>query len=461
MTVKHTARMPLRVRLVVTVTVLLALALLPLSRLVTGSLGGIPALVAALILAVLIAGAHRFPVHIGPKRKANVSTIPEVAAVLLLPGLLAVTTLTAGVLAGEVHRRTPPIQWLFNAALAAIRAVVGGLINATLLRALPSPLAEPAAALAALTAMHALTTALVTAITAVHLRENPFTRAILPQRDLLLSEIVLALTGVIVALAAAEDAWALPLAIAPAAIAWRALRDGVALRVQTRAAVEELADIVDMRDHYTAEHCRRVADLARLTAQRLGLPNAEVELVALAARVHDVGKIGIKSSILMKPDQLTEAEWREMRTHPEIGARLLRRFPEFARGSELVLHHHERYDGTGYPHHLAGDRIPLGARILAVVDAWDAMTSQRAYRSALDPAHARAQLLAGRGAQFDPKVVDAFIALLEERPTLAHVTAHPRQEVDTAPGAHRYVPGPAVAGASAPRSRPAVPISRA
>ncbi|MER3419046.1 MAG: hypothetical protein C4290_00300, partial [Chloroflexota bacterium] len=93
MTVKHTARMPLRVRLVVTVTVLLALALLPLSRLVTGSLGGIPALVAALILAVLIAGAHRFPVHIGPKRKANVSTIPEVAAVLLLPGLLAVTTL--------------------------------------------------------------------------------------------------------------------------------------------------------------------------------------------------------------------------------------------------------------------------------------------------------------------------------------------------------------------------------
>ncbi len=443
--------LPARLYPFVIAVVVAATALLPLGRVVAGSIQGVPAFIVACLLAALIVGAYRFPVHIGPKRKANVSTIPEVAAVLLLPGLLAVAVLTAGAMVGGTRRRTPAVQWLFNAALAAIRAVLGGSTNALLVRALPPPLAEPAAALAAVAAMYAVTTALVAAITAVHLRGNPFSHALLPQRDLLLSEVALGLTGVIVALAAMQDAWAVPLAIAPAAIAWRALRDGVALRVQTRLAVEELADIVDLRDHYTAEHCRRVAELARLTARRLALPPREVELVALAARVHDVGKIGIKSSILMKPGPLNDADWQEMRTHPEIGARLLARFPEFARGCAIVRHHHERYDGRGYPDGLAGDAIPLGARILAVVDAWDAMTSHRAYRPALDPSQARAQLRRGRGTQFDPVVLDAFLALLDARPDLAAVADRSRQDVDAPPAVAGRTAAPPRRPAPAPR----------
>jgi HD-GYP domain-containing protein (c-di-GMP phosphodiesterase class II) len=287
--------------------------------------------------------------------------------------------------------------------------------------------------LGAAAGMYVTATALVLGITAVQLRENPLRRAWASQRETMITEAALSLTGILTALAAAERPWALLLLIAPAAIAQRALRDGVALRAQTRLALEELADIVDMRDHYTYEHSRRVAELARATAKRLGLRDEAVELVTMAGRVHDVGKIGIKSSVLMKPGKLTDAEWQEMRSHPVVGARLITNFPQFALGRELVLHHHERYDGKGYPGKLAGERIPLGARILAVADAWDAMTSHRAYRRALDLAHVRAEMERGSGTQFDPDVVHAFLAVLDERPDLAAPAVQVEQDVDHGP----------------------------
>src|SRR6185437_766757 len=145
------------------------------------------------------------------------------------------------------------------------------------------------------------------------------------------------------------SAWTLPLLAAPAFVAQRALRDGVALRAQTRLALEEIADIVDMRDHYTFEHSKRVAELARATARKLALSADDIDLIWMAGRVHDVGKIGIKSSVLLKPGRLTDDEFDEMRTHPEVGARLIARFPQFARGGVFVRHHHERWDGNGYP----------------------------------------------------------------------------------------------------------------
>ncbi len=226
---------------------------------------------------------------------------------------------------------------------------------------------------------------------------------------------------------------ALLLLAGPAVLAQRALRDGVAPQAQTRLALEELADIIDMRDHYTYEHSRRVAELARATARRLGLKTDAVELVTMAGRVHDVGKIGIKSSVLMKPGKLTDVEWQEMRSYPVVGARLIANFPRVAQGRELVLHHHERYDGKGYPGRLAGNRIPLGARILAVANAWDAMTSHRAYRRALNLDHVRAEMTRGSGTQFDPEILAAFLATLDERPDLAMPAVQVEQDVDSAP----------------------------
>jgi len=144
----------------------------------------------------------------------------------------------------------------------------------------------------------------------------------------------------------------------------------------------------------------------------LKLPDHEVEVIRLAARVHDLGKIAVPDQVLHKQGRLTPEEFELMKKHPETGAEILAKFPEYKRGRQLVLAHHERIDGLGYPHGLAGRAIALGARILAVADSWDAMTSDRPYRKALDPAIALAELQRGRGTQWDPEVVDAFAATL-------------------------------------------------
>jgi HD-GYP domain-containing protein (c-di-GMP phosphodiesterase class II) len=139
------------------------------------------------------------------------------------------------------------------------------------------------------------------------------------------------------------------------------------------------------------------------------MQGAGAELIIAAARVHDIGKIGIPDRVLNKPGMLTAEERAIMETHPERGADLLRRYPDFAQGVEIVRHHHERWDGTGYPYRLKGTDIPLGARIVAVADSFDAMTSDRPYRPALPVRKAVEILRAGRGEQWDAVIVDAFL----------------------------------------------------
>lgn len=220
----------LRVRLYVAATVAVALLLLPLSRLSPGTRSGSIAILEALVLAALNIGAQRRPVHLGARRKVTAGTAVEVAAVLLLPGPIAVLTLVAAAVAGGMQTPARTAQRLFNAAVAALRAIVGTATYATLLQWLPAPLAEPAAACAAATVMYVCTTALVQGIAAVQLRTNPLQRASLPSRDLLLIEAALSLCGVLTAQAAAHHAWTLPLVIVPGYIGSRALRDRAALQ---------------------------------------------------------------------------------------------------------------------------------------------------------------------------------------------------------------------------------------
>jgi len=178
------------------------------------------------------------------------------------------------------------------------------------------------------------------------------------------------------------------------------------------ATVVGLAEALDIRDTGTPGHCHAVGRYAEITATQLGLPTEQVERVRLAGVVHDVGKIGVSDRVLAKPGPLDADEWREMRTHPEIGARLLAH-SEFDDLRAWVLAHHERPDGRGYPNRLAGAEIPLEARIVAVADAFEAMTADRAYRSALGEEAARAELEAGAGTQFDADVVSAFLTALK------------------------------------------------
>jgi HD-GYP domain-containing protein (c-di-GMP phosphodiesterase class II) len=151
-------------------------------------------------------------------------------------------------------------------------------------------------------------------------------------------------------------------------------------------------------------------------ARELGLPRERVERVRLAGVLHDVGKIGVSDVILRKPGPLDDAEWAEMRRHPEIGARILGA-SEFDDIRAWVLAHHERPDGRGYPNGLRGDEIPVEARILAVADAYEAMTSDRVYRAAIGDEAARAELRRGSGSQFDPLVVQALLVVLDSAST--------------------------------------------
>ncbi len=175
-----------------------------------------------------------------------------------------------------------------------------------------------------------------------------------------------------------------------------------------------LAVALDFRDNETAGHSRRVVRYCSEIAQTIGCAtNIRIE-INRGAFLHDLGKIAIPDAILFKKDKLTPQEWDVMKTHPWIGYNLVSRIPMLAPVAEILLTHHERYDGRGYPRGLISGEIPLGARIFAVADTLDAMTSDRPYRKALPFSAARAEIMRESGHQFDPQVVKAFLAIPEE-----------------------------------------------
>ena len=194
------------------------------------------------------------------------------------------------------------------------------------------------------------------------------------------------------------------------------------LEQDLQRVVKALTGAVEAKDAYTEGHLQRVNAYALEVGRRLGLAPRELELLQIASALHDIGKIGIPEHVLGKAGELSPDERAVMQRHPEIGARLLARTEGLREAAPLVLHHQERWDGRrdgefpGYPAGLAGDAIPLGARIIAVVDAFDAMTTDRPYRRAMPARRAREELLAQRGGQFDPQVVDVFLDVLAVRP---------------------------------------------
>ena len=170
-----------------------------------------------------------------------------------------------------------------------------------------------------------------------------------------------------------------------------------------------LAKTIEARDPYTGGHSKKVVDLAIKTAKHMNLPSADIQTIRMAAFLHDIGKISVPDEILKKPGALTDDEWAVMKKHPDVGADIILSVSKLAYVAPLVRFHHEKYDGSGYPYGLQGDWIPLGARILAVVDAYSAITDGRVYRPARTHEEAIKEILNCSGTEFDPKVVDAFI----------------------------------------------------
>ncbi len=190
----------------------------------------------------------------------------------------------------------------------------------------------------------------------------------------------------------------------------RSLQDDKGRRAAHLGTFRALASAVDARDSRTADHSDRVANHAVAMARRLGLSSQTIAELEVAAGLHDIGKIGVPDDVLMKPGRLTSSQWELMRQHAVVGSSILRSAPFSKAIKEAVRHVHEWWDGHGYPDELKGEQIPLLARILAVADAFEAMTSDRPYRRALSADEAVAELQRMRGVQFDPAIVDAFCA---------------------------------------------------
>ena len=182
----------------------------------------------------------------------------------------------------------------------------------------------------------------------------------------------------------------------------------------TIQAIMTVANTVDAKDEYTKGHSMRVAAYAELVAQRLGWPEEEVQNVYYVAMLHDVGKIGVPDAVLNKPFRLTDLEFRLIQNHTVMGAEILKDFKMFPNVNVGAKYHHERYDGKGYPEGLKAESIPIVARIIALVDSYDAMTSNRVYRRRLSDEVVRQELEKGKGSQWDPDLVDIFLELINE-----------------------------------------------
>ena len=178
--------------------------------------------------------------------------------------------------------------------------------------------------------------------------------------------------------------------------------------------VRALTSAVDAKDPYTCGHSDRVARVAVRLAEELGCDAKMRKTLYLAGLLHDVGKIGIDDHVLRKAERLSDAEYEHIKQHTEIGHRILHDLPKLEEVLQVVLHHHESWDGGGYPHHLGSERIPFGARIVAVADAFDAMSSDRPYRKGMSDEEVDQILRDGAGRQWDPEVIDAFFRCRDE-----------------------------------------------
>ena len=366
------------------------------------------------LLAVAIA-ANSQAVHVSAKTKVTVGGGVVFAAVLTTAPWAA---MAIGAVATFVGLRISTNQSLFNRAFNAAGTVLAAGAAALVYRLLdfgPRLLDDPGAIVAAAVTYYMVKSTITDVVIAIQLKRDPLRGWWSTHRREIWHHLALYTLGVLAAAASQIAAWTIVLFLVPLGLVLLALRETTRLRERTRSAIVELADLIDQRDPYTFGHSQRVAEYAQQVAKKLRLQPQRVELITEAARMHDIGKISTPEHILKKPAALNSTEWAEMRKHCEQGHRFLASLPDFADGAELVLSHHERVDGTGYPRKLQGFELAVDASIIAVCDAYDAMTSDRIYRPALPQERVLQELSAGRGTQWHEKAVDALLDLVADR----------------------------------------------
>jgi hypothetical protein len=381
---------------------------------------------AALVLFILVAAVAEFWT-VPATAEGGVSlcfVITYAAAILFGPCFGALTACAGGLVYGAV-RHKDAMKTSFNAGQLAVAGGMTGLAFNALRSSPHLSLTSNALAFAgAAVVFIILTSALASA--AIALCGRPFVHQwLLALREGGVFYLAMAPLGALAASSYEQSPWTLlyfPLLVW---IIYKGFSLFAHLRNDTDKALVVLANTIDQRDTYTYQHSVRVAGYVSHIVARLDLPADDVDLILSAARVHDLGKIAIDNRILFKEGPLTDEERQEVNRHPGAGAELAGQFSMYGEGADIIRHHHERWDGSGYPDGLAGESIPLGARIIAVADVYDAMTSDRPYRRALSHEVALSELIRGSGTQFDARMVEAFLAPANGRPSLAAPCGEP------------------------------------
>jgi putative nucleotidyltransferase with HDIG domain len=382
-------------------------------------------------LAVTAILALEFPLHVNINTKVSVASAVFFAAVLLLPvwqaallvgSLQATDICIAAARKIRATRERPPVRAIvinivFNGGQAYLSALAAGSLLAwtgVSARSGPDGAVDVIVLVGAAALMYGINVFMVALAVAFATARNPMMLFVETQRVVYVQFAALYLVGALAAFGAVRWPWIPVFSIIPGVLVYHSLKQRIELRHEGMRAMERMADEVDRRDPYTFQHSQRVAIYAHAIGRKLGLTAAEIEVVALAAKVHDIGKIRVPDSILLKPDKLSADERRVMETHPRLGFDILRQFSEYAKVLDLVLTHHERYDGLGYPNGTVGRRLLLMAQIIPDADSIDAMTSARAYRRARSWPSAMDELRRGAGTQWNPHVVEAALAVLSQ-----------------------------------------------
>ncbi len=394
---------------------LLSLILAWIRAPITPSAALLPTIAVAIGLTGAVVVSYEYPIHIRHQTKVNLFTIVYYLLAVLVSPFIAAAAAGIGSICGEVMMRRVSGAFPSDIATEAGRRIITVLLSAFVVQAAGPVMPWPIALAAAALAMACLDTLTLPLALAPMSNDPPFRVLLVTAREIALPEGMQYCVGLLGAMAAGEGKWVLVLLVVPAALVYKAFKILRELQDGTRQLLENMADAIDLRDPYTGGHSRRVTAYSAAILQQLGMNGPEVTLIVAAARVHDIGKIGIPDAILNKAGRLTDEERLEMEAHPVYGDTLLKRYADFARGTKIVRHHHERWDGAGYPDGLRGTAIPFGARVIAVADSFDAMTSDRPYRRGMKIEDAAVILRKGRGEQWDAAIVDAFLLTMTDK----------------------------------------------
>lgn len=380
-------------------------------------IGSVVALwVPVIVIAIGIALVDTNPVLLfGERIEITISTAVKFAAVLLFPPYVVILGTFVGTMLGELTAKRAWFKKLFNSAQLTVSVIASSLIFRAIYESQTDYFGSVQNGLAVILAgsgQFLISTILVCLVVSLVTKTPMLSVWMQNGRQVVWYELALYPFGVMLAILWHYN----PISIVLASIMFLVIRQSyqvaVQLQRQTRDALRALMEVIDERDHHTFDHSGRVSQNASMIAEALKLSQEEIEVIASAALLHDLGKVGMVDDILFSSNRLSPDEQKHARRHAEVGAVLLSKFPLFDKGAILVKHHHERYDGTGYPTGLVGNQIPIGARIISVADSYEAMIEERPYRHAMTPEEAIAELISGKGTQFDPDVVDTFIRLL-------------------------------------------------